>query len=123
MGLAKAGITGYFFPSSVISGMLAGIGIIIFIKQIPHALGYDQDYEGDLSFFQGDGYNTFSELSHILNFITPGALIIAIVSLLILILWDLPVMQKKPDFQAATRFIDCCVCWYTDKPVVTHVLS
>ena len=99
MGLAKAGIIGYFFPSSVISGMLAGIGIIIFIKQIPHALGYDQDYEGDLSFFQGDGYNTFTELSHILNYITPGAVIVAIVSLVILILWELPVMKKNRIFK------------------------
>ena len=95
MGLAKAGIIGYFFPSSVISGMLAGIGIIIFIKQIPHALGYDRDYEGDLAFFQGDGYNTFSEFTHILNFITPGAVIVAIISLVILILWEQPIMKKN----------------------------
>ncbi|WP_428353794.1 SulP family inorganic anion transporter [Methyloprofundus sp.] len=99
LGVAKAGIIGYFFPSSVISGMLAGIGIIIFIKQIPHALGYDRDYEGDLSFFQVDGYNTFTELAHILNFITPGSVIIALVSLLILILWDLPVMHKHRIFK------------------------
>jgi MFS superfamily sulfate permease-like transporter len=99
MGIAKAGVIGYFFPSSVISGMLAGIGIIIFIKQIPHALGYDRDYEGDLSFVQGDGYNTFSELTHILNFITPGAVIIALVSLVILILWELPVMKNNRIFK------------------------
>ena len=99
MGLIKAGIIGYFFPSSVISGMLAGIGIIIFIKQIPHALGYDRDYEGDLSFFQGDGYNTFSELTHILNFITPGAIIIALVSLVILILWELPAIKTNRIFK------------------------
>ena len=95
MGLIKAGIIGYFFPSSVISGMLAGIGIIIFLKQVPHALGYDRDYEGDMSFFQGDGYNTFTELTHILNYITPGAIIIALASLVILILWELDVMKKK----------------------------
>ena len=95
MGLIKAGIIAYFFPSSVISGMLAGIGIIIFLKQVPHALGYDRDYEGDMSFFQGDGYNTFTELTHILNYITPGAIIIALASLVILILWELDVMKKK----------------------------
>lgn len=99
MGLAKAGVIGYFFPSSVISGMLAGIGIIIFLKQIPHALGYDRDYEGDISFFQGDGYNTFSELSHILNYITPGAVIVALVSLAVLILWELPALKKNRIFQ------------------------
>ncbi|MCK5870392.1 hypothetical protein BMR07_14435 [Methylococcaceae bacterium CS1] len=99
MGIAKAGIIGYFFPSSVISGMLAGIGIIIFTKQIPHALGYDRDYEGDLSFFQDDGFNTFTELAHILNYITPGAVIVAIASLLILFLWELPVMKKNRIFK------------------------
>ena len=96
MGVAKAGIIGYFFPSSVISGMLAGIGIIIFLKQIPHALGYDQDYEGDMDFSQGDGYNTFSELDHILNYITPGAVLVALISLVILILWELPALKKIP---------------------------
>ncbi|HFD10851.1 MAG TPA: SulP family inorganic anion transporter, partial [Crenotrichaceae bacterium] len=49
MGFGRAGIIGYYFPSSVITGMLSGIGIIIFLKQIPHAIGYDRDYEGDLS--------------------------------------------------------------------------
>ena len=95
LGIIKAGVIGYFFPSSVITGMLSGIGIIIFIKQIPHALGYDRDYEGDLSFFQDDGYNTFSELSHMLNYITPGAVIIAAVSLAILILWEQPWIKKQ----------------------------
>ena len=47
LGLLKAGIIAYFFPSSVIKGMLSGIGIVIFLKQIPHAFGYDPDYEGD----------------------------------------------------------------------------
>ncbi len=99
MGVAKAGIIGYFFPSSVISGMLAGIGIIIFLKQIPHAFGYDQDYEGDMSFLQGDGYNTFSELEHIVNYITPGAVLVTLVSLTILIVWELPVMKKNSVFK------------------------
>ena len=52
MGLVKAGVIAYYFPSSVINGMLSGIGIIIFLKQIPHAMGYDRDYEGDLTFFK-----------------------------------------------------------------------
>ena len=49
MGVARAGLLGYFFPSSVIKGMLVAIGLIIILKQIPHAFGYDEDYEGDLS--------------------------------------------------------------------------
>lgn len=99
MGFCKAGIIAYFFPSSVINGMLSGIGIIIFLKQIPHALGYDRDYEGDISFFQGDDYNTFSELFHMLSYITPGALIIASVSLVILGLWEQLSMKKQRIFQ------------------------
>lgn len=99
LGLLKAGIIGYYFPSSVIKGMLAAIGIIIFLKQIPHAFGYDKDYEGDLDFFQRDGFNTFSELGHMLDFISPGATIIAFVSLAILILWEQAFMKRIRLFQ------------------------
>lgn len=94
MGFAKAGIIAYFFPSSVIHGMLAGIGIIIFLKQIPHALGYDKDPEGDFEFLQIDGYNTLGELGHMFNFISPGVIVISLVSLFILILWDTPFFKK-----------------------------
>jgi len=94
MGFAKAGIIAYFFPTSVIHGMLAGIGIIIFLKQIPHAFGYDKDPEGDFEFFQVDGYNTFDELIHMTNFISPGVLVISAISLFILILWDTPFFKK-----------------------------
>ncbi|WP_419644463.1 SulP family inorganic anion transporter, partial [Thiolapillus sp.] len=95
MAFIKAGIIAYFFPSSVITGMLSGIGIIIFIKQIPHAVGYDRDYEGDIAFLQADHYTTFSELTHMLGFISPGAMFIAAVSLAILILWELPVIKRQ----------------------------
>lgn len=94
LGIMRAGIIAYFFPSSVIKGMLAGIGIIIFLKQIPHAFGYDKDPEGEESFFQPDGHNTFSELFYALENITPGALVIAIVSLTIMILWDQPAIKR-----------------------------
>src|SRR5690606_9555183 len=60
LGLVKAGIISYYFPSSVIKGMLTGIGVIIILKQIPHGFGIDKDWEGDSSFFQNDGENTFS---------------------------------------------------------------
>ncbi|MCK5279069.1 MAG: SulP family inorganic anion transporter, partial [Cyclobacteriaceae bacterium] len=66
IGFAKAGIVAYFFPSSVIYGMLAGIGILIFMKQIPHAFGYDKNPEGNFSFFQIDGQNTITELWNML---------------------------------------------------------
>lgn len=94
LGFLKAGVIGYYFPSSVIKGMLSGIGIIIILKQIPHAFGYDKDPEGDLAFAQIDGENTLSELINMLNYISPGALIIASISLAILILWEQPFMKK-----------------------------
>lgn len=88
MGIFRAGVIGHYFPSAVISGMLSGIGIIIFLKQIPHALGYDADFEGDLSFIQKDSHTTFSELWYMFQFISPGALIISAASLIILIVWE-----------------------------------
>jgi MFS superfamily sulfate permease-like transporter len=88
MGLAKAGFVAYYFPSSVIKGMLVAIGIIIFLKQIPHAVGYDGDPMGDLAFLQLDGETTFSELGHMMGFLNPGAIVISVISLAILILWQ-----------------------------------
>ena len=95
LGFLKAGIIGYYFPSSVIKGMLAGIGIIIFLKQIPHAVGYDKDYEGSFAFNNPDGHNTFSELYYMLDAISPGAVLITLISLAILILWERPFMKAK----------------------------
>ncbi len=94
LGVARAGIIAYYFPSSVIKGMLAGIGVVIILKQIPHAFGYDKDYEGSLAFAQPDQHNTLSELYYMFEAISPAALIIAAVSMVILILWDRPFMKK-----------------------------
>ncbi len=88
LGLLKAGIIGYYFPSSVIKGMLTAIGIIIILKQIPHAFGYDAVYEGDMSFVQADGENTFTELLNMIGFITPGAIVVTVISLGILYIWE-----------------------------------
>ncbi|WP_422083019.1 SulP family inorganic anion transporter [Ulvibacterium sp.] len=96
-GFLKAGVIGYYFPSSVIKGMLTGIGIIIILKQIPHFFGYDPDPEGDFAFFQVDGKNTFSEIIDTFNNISPGATLIAVIGLSILILWD-SVLSKKGKF-------------------------
>lgn len=98
LGLLKAGVIGYYFPSSVIKGMLTGIGIIIILKQIPHAFGYDKDYEGDLGFSQADGGNTFSELYRMLDYITPGAVIVSVIAMAILLLWDLYLTKKHKVF-------------------------
>ena len=99
LGYAKAGFIAYFFPNSVIKGMLTGIGLLIILKQIPHALGWDKDVEGDDAFLQADGQNTFSEIMRAFEFITPGALLIAGVSLAILILWDTVLTKKHKIFQ------------------------
>ena len=93
-GILKAGIIGYYFPSAVIKGMLAAIGIIIVLKQIPHALGHDSDYEGDESFLQNDGETTLSALSSLMDSFSPGAIVLSVSALLILILWD-KVLSKK----------------------------
>ncbi len=94
LGIAKAGIIGYYFPSSVIKGMLSGIGIIIILKQIPHAVGYDQDPEGDFEFIQPDGHTTISDLYYMFESFTIGAVIIAVLSLIILILWEQDFIKK-----------------------------
>lgn len=94
LGYLKAGIVGHYFPSSVIKGMLAAIGIILILKQIPHAIGYDKDNEGDFDFIQTDGQNTFSEIFYSINYIHPGAVIIAAVSLFILIMWEQAFLKK-----------------------------
>lgn len=99
LSVMGAGVIGYYFPSSVIKGMLTGIGIIIILKQIPHAVGYDADYEGDMSFRQADGYNTFSELSHMLNYVSPAAIFIAVISMSVLLLWELYLSKKHIFFR------------------------
>lgn len=99
LGFLKAGVIGYFFPSSVIKGMLTGIGIIIILKQIPHIFGYDASPEGDFAFKQVDGENTFSELIAMLDYITPGAIIVSIGSLAILLLWDNYLSKKSKVFK------------------------
>ncbi|MDH3622553.1 MAG: SulP family inorganic anion transporter [Myxococcales bacterium] len=91
----KAGVIAHYFPSSVIKGMLAGIGIILILKQIPHALGYDQSWEGELSFFQLDGRNTFSEIGYALSALSPGAIIVTVASLTIIILWQSPSFKTR----------------------------
>ena len=95
LGFIKAGSISNYFPTNVIEGMLAGIGIIIILKQLPHAFGYDSDFEGDESFLQFDGSNTFSAISGLLNYIQIGSIIITLVSLAILISWDRVSFLKK----------------------------
>lgn len=98
LGIMKGGVIGYYFPSSVIKGMLTGIGLIIILKQIPHAFGYDADYEGDLSFWQADGENTFTELINMFQYISPSVIIVSVISITILLVWDLYLSKKHKLF-------------------------
>ncbi len=99
LGFLKAGFIAYFFPSSVIKGMLTGIGLLIILKQIPHALGYDKVAEGSDQFIQASGGNTLSTITNALDRVTPGALLIAAISIAILILWDVYLTKKGKIFQ------------------------
>ncbi|MEQ9188655.1 MAG: SulP family inorganic anion transporter [Cryomorphaceae bacterium] len=101
IGLAfgRAGIIGYFFPNSVIKGMLSAIGIIIILKQIPHALGHDVIAIGLDSFWQQDGENSFTELWVAMGDINPAAVIITLLSLGILILWEQNFIKRIKLFQ------------------------
>lgn len=99
LGVVRAGIIGYYFPSSVIKGMLAAIGLILILKQIPHALGFDKDVVGDVSFFQKDDHNTFSELYYAIKYHSTGAVVISIISLVVLILFERPFLKKIKVFR------------------------
>ncbi|MEN8250192.1 MAG: SulP family inorganic anion transporter [Bacteroidota bacterium] len=99
LSILKAGVIGYYFPSSVIKGMLAGIGIVIILKQIPHAVGLDRSYPGDFSFFQFDGRNTFSELASMLEYLSPSAIFLSATSLAMLILWEKVLADKHAIFK------------------------
>jgi len=93
-GILKAGVIGYYFPSSVIRGMLVGIGIIIILKQIPHFLGYDNDPEGDFAFFQVNGDNTLSQIVNAVGNPSLGPTLIGIVALVLMLFWS-SVLAKK----------------------------
>lgn len=97
-GFLRAGIIGYYFPSSVIKGMLAAIGLTLIIKEIPHALGYDADYMGDEELLQMK-HNAFIDIYYALKYNSVGAIIICLVSLALLILFDRPFMKKVALFK------------------------
>jgi len=96
LGAARAGVIAYFFPSSVIKGMLAGIGVLIVLKQIPHALGHDSNPEGELAFAQPDDETTISAFGATFGDIEPSALFLSVVALLILVLWETRWTRRHP---------------------------
>lgn len=96
LGFLKAGTIANYFPSNVIEGMLAGIGVLIILKQLPHAVGYDSDYEGNESFGTLlSGENTFSVLAKSLEYITPGAVIVTLTAIALMLIWEKTPSLKK----------------------------
>lgn len=95
LGLVKAGIIGHFFPSSVIKGMLAAIGLTLILKQFQHLFGYDKDAFGEMEFFQKDGENTFSAILKTIEEFEMGAVIIGFICLIAFILWSKPFIKKN----------------------------
>jgi MFS superfamily sulfate permease-like transporter len=96
LGVARAGIIALYFPAAVIRGMLAAIGIILILKQLPHFMGADMDYFEDMEFFQFNGQNTFSALESALGAISPGSVLVGVVSLLLLLVWDSAPVRRQP---------------------------
>ena len=100
LGAARAGVIGYYFPSSVIKGMLAAIGLTLILKQIPHAVGYDADYEGDFAFVGASGENTFGAIGSALAQVQPGAIAVALIGVALMVWWPRSPMQKMRIFPA-----------------------
>jgi MFS superfamily sulfate permease-like transporter len=98
-GILRFGIIGYFFPNSVILGMLSGIGIIIILKQIPHLVGYDLEPMGADEFIEASSENTFSAIAHIFSNISPGSIIIGVLGLALILFWDNILAKKAKIFK------------------------
>lgn len=94
LGFIKAGIIGLYFPSSVIKGMLAAIGLILILKQFPHFLGVDMEAFGEMAFADGEGGNTFTHFFYAIKHIHPGAAVIGFVSLGLMVLWEQPFIKR-----------------------------
>ncbi len=101
LGFLRAGVIGNYVPNAVIKGMLAAIGVVIILKQIPHALGRDTHYEGDFDFFlDAEGKsNTIGDIIQAVLTMNPEAVIITVISLAVLLLWERPFMQRHKVFK------------------------
>jgi MFS superfamily sulfate permease-like transporter len=97
--LFKGGAIGDYFPSSVIKGMLAAIGIILILKQFPHAIGFDASFMGSESFNEAAGENTFSQLLMALKSVHPGAVVISLLSMALMMSWEKMALKGVKFFQ------------------------
>lgn len=95
MGYLRAGIIGAFFPSAVIKGMLAAIGLILIMKQLPHAIGYDADADSDLSFLEDDSHTALSFVWEAFGSVTWGVVFVSLASMAILLFWDTPAVKTR----------------------------
>jgi carbonic anhydrase len=105
LGVAKGGLISEFFPTSVIKGLLAAIGVIIILKQIPHLIGHDSDPEGEMSFIQPDFETTFSELIRMFGDFQLGAAMVGLTSVALLVLWDNWKLLKTSLFPAPVAVV------------------
>lgn len=96
LGFLGAGTIAAYFPSTVIKGMLAAIGMLLVTKQIPHVVGYDANFEGDESYLQADAHTTFTEIGYALQSISPGAVTVSLVAIAILLLWETTWLRRIP---------------------------
>lgn len=93
LGVARLGVIAHYFPIAVIKGMLAAIGVLIIMKQLPHAVGYDADFEGDLTFRQADGSNSFTSLARAFRALTPAAVAVSLACFAMHFAWA--ALQKR----------------------------
>lgn len=110
LGIARAGFIAAFVPSSVIKGLLAAIGVILILKQIPHLLGHDADPQGEMAFLQPDHENTFTELLAVVWNIHFGAAAIGILSIVLLVLWDRSKSLKRSQIPSSLVVVLLGVC-------------
>lgn len=100
-GLLKGGFIANYIPSNVIKGLLAAIGILLILKQIPQAFGYDNNHQDDFSFIQSNGENTFSHLFNTFFHVTPSVVIVSLISIIVLVFWDKTPLKKLKFFPAS----------------------
>ncbi len=120
LGVLKLGSIAHYFPSAVIKGMLAAIGVLIILKQLPHAVGYDKNWEGDM---QGGGAALFDALPA-LNAITPAAVVVALACFTLYAVWGpvqkLPGMKFIPPAMGAAVLGAVVVLLWPGTPMVAE---
>ena len=95
LGALRAGVLANYFPTNVIRGLLAAIGVILILKQLPHLVGHDADYEGEMAFLQNDGRNTFSAIAEAVRAFLPGAALVGLSCIALLFVWEKSRLKKS----------------------------